>query len=77
MRYLRCKCGKTEAWTTDGEIACQGCEVCNTTVVGHPDRHKEPAPHTPKMRYSSETGKPSHMYCERCHVRLPMQEEDK
>lgn len=75
MRYLRCKCGKYEAWTTDDEIPCQGCPECNTTVVGHPDRHKTPEPHTPRMRYSSSTGKPERMYCVRCHIALPMIEE--
>ena len=45
MRYMRCKCGKREAWTTMGHYACQGCEECGTTLAESPDGHSTPIPH--------------------------------
>jgi hypothetical protein len=45
MRYYRCKCGKREAWGSDSPRSCRGCSECGTTLVTHPDLHREPAPH--------------------------------
>jgi hypothetical protein len=68
MRTLRCKCGEAIAWTTDGFPDCQRCEKCQTTYAGHPDYHKPLQPHTWKIRYNEDTGKPYKM-CEKCYKR--------
>lgn len=51
MRYMRCKCGKRECWTSMGHADCDGCEKCNTTLEEHPDDHREPIPHVIGMRW--------------------------
>lgn len=66
MRTLRCKCGDRIAWTTDNFQDCQGCPSCNTTYAGHPDYHKELQPHTWKIMYNQNTGKP-YKRCEKCY----------
>ena len=58
MRTLRCKCGEAMMWTTDRPFDCQGCMKCNTTYAGHPDGHKPLQPHTWKIMYNQNTGKP-------------------
>jgi hypothetical protein len=58
MRYYRCKCGKSVLWTTDGVRDCEGCEECNTTYSGGPNGHSELKPHTWKIMYNQNTGKP-------------------
>lgn len=45
MRYMRCRCGVNEAWTSMGSPACRGCEACGTTLAESPDGHREPVPH--------------------------------
>ena len=66
MRTLRCKCGAKVAWTTCEFPDCQGCEECQTTYAGHPDNHKPLQPHTWKIMYDQNTGKP-YKRCEKCH----------
>lgn len=66
MRTLRCKCGEGIAWTTDSFPDCQGCHICNTTYSGHPNGHKELQPHTWKIMYNENTGKP-YKRCEKCY----------
>jgi hypothetical protein len=67
MRTLRCKCGEAIMWTTDSPRDCQGCKKCNTTYAGHPDNHKELQPHTWKIMYEQNTGKP-YKRCEKCYA---------
>ena len=45
MRYMRCKCGKSECWTTMGSPLCVGCSECNTTLAEGPNGHSTPADH--------------------------------
>mgnify|MGYP000940205575 CR=1 FL=1 len=66
MRYLKCKCGKKEMWTTDGLWPCQGCEECGTTFAGHPDGHKPLEPHQWGILFNEHTGNP-YKYCVHCH----------
>lgn len=66
MRYLRCKCGEREMWTTDGVQDCQGCEKCGTTFSGHPDGHNPLQPHQWKTMYDQNTGLP-YKRCEKCY----------
>lgn len=66
MRYLKCKCGKREAWTTDGFQDCQGCPECGTTYAGHPDNHRPLQPHDWGTQYNENTGKP-YKRCKKCY----------
>lgn len=45
MRYMKCRCGKHEAWTTMGSPACRGCDVCGVTLAEGPEGHRTPEPH--------------------------------
>ena len=46
MQYLRCKCGKLEAWTSGEKLAeCLGCKECGTTLNTGSNQHKAPMPH--------------------------------
>ena len=45
MRYMRCKCGKSECWTSMGHPTCSGCPECNTTLEESPEYHTDPTPH--------------------------------
>jgi hypothetical protein len=65
MRTLRCECGEAIMWTTDSPFDCQGCMKCNTTYAGHPDGHKPLQPHTWKIMYDQNTGKP-YKRCNKC-----------
>ena len=59
MRYLRCKCGKREAWTSMGVPRCTGCEKCGTTLDETPGTHEAPHPHTwsaPEWGIDPKTG---------------------
>lgn len=64
MKYLRCKCGKREAWTTDSSYDCQGCSECKTTLAVHSGFHKPLQPHAWEMMYHQ--GKPYNI-CSVCH----------
>jgi hypothetical protein len=68
MRMLRCKCGKREAWTSQGMQPCEGCEECNTTYASHPKYHDPLQPHIWITRYNQNTGKP-YKLCSRCFVK--------
>lgn len=74
MRYARCKCGKAEAWTTDGFQDCQGCDDCGTTFASHPDHHKQKTEHDWEVRYSRTTGEPEKRECARCYKRAALTE---
>lgn len=45
MRYMRCKCGRHECWTSMGSPDCSGCDECRTTLAEAPDEHRPIAPH--------------------------------
>jgi hypothetical protein len=70
MQYLKCKCGKKEAWTTDGFPDCKGCAECGTTFASHPHGHKPLQPHKWKIMYNQKTGKP-YKRCELCYEAEP------
>lgn len=40
MIYYKCKCGKSESWSSMGVPACRVCKYCGTTLDG-----SEPIPH--------------------------------
>ena len=65
MITLRCKCGETKLWTSDGTWDCQGCEKCQTTFAARPEDHEPLKPHIYKIKYHQNTGKPYGM-CEQC-----------
>lgn len=65
MIGYRCKCGECIGSSSMGFQDCQGCKKCNTTYASHPDRHIELQPHTWKVMYNQNTGKPYNM-CESC-----------
>lgn len=70
MRYLRCKCGKTERWDTGEPVdPCAGCAECQTTFATHPDDHKPLEPHDWEPRFDKRTGLPARPVCKRCHAR--------
>lgn len=39
MRYLRCQCGKEEAWSSMGSLPCVVCPDCGTTLAESPMGH--------------------------------------
>lgn len=46
MRYLKCKCGNAQSWSSGYNYAdCDGCKKCNTTLASGPDGHKPLAEH--------------------------------
>jgi hypothetical protein len=73
MRYLRCRCGRDEAWSSMGSPACEGCDVCHTTLASHPAEHRTPAPHLfreSKWHVDRRTGERwQERRCVRCHHR--------
>lgn len=72
MRYYRCKCGKSESWSTDGAPACMGCSECCTTLAQHPSDHKDPVPHDwgKSSLGRDDNGKMVEITtCRRCHIR--------
>lgn len=68
MIAMRCQCGK-ETYFHSGMPPrdCQGCTECGTTYASHPNHHKPLAPHTPKARYSSDTGELKGYRCAICY----------
>lgn len=76
MQFYRCKCGKSERWTTDGAgPQCAGCDDCGTTYARHPDDHKQKIDHDWVRQFDKDTGLPSRPYCSRCHKRGPNPED--
>jgi len=69
MRYLRCKCGKREAWSSMGVPRCDGCE-CGTTLDEHPADHTAPEPHRwgdPEWKLDPKSGERWQVrYCLAC-----------
>lgn len=75
MRYMRCKCGKHECWTTMGSPECVGCEVCGTTLDESADQHSAPIDHDWREEWTidkktGERGK--ERVCLRCMKREPL-----
>lgn len=52
MRYMRCKCGDSFAWTSMRHPSCSGCPKCNTTLEESPSLHIEPTPHEWKISWN-------------------------
>jgi hypothetical protein len=47
MQYMKCKCGKSECWTSMGHPSCDVCEDCGSTLGYGPNSHPEQTPHEP------------------------------
>lgn len=78
MRYFRCKCGESTAWSSMGMQPCDVCEKCGSTYAESPLTHMDPIPHDWKLRYDVITGEPSHEVCIRCmRIRLLSEKEVK
>lgn len=70
MRYYRCECGKSEAWSSMGVARCRGCPDCGRTLEEHPDDHRPPSPHDwrEEWRIDRTTGERWQVReCNRCH----------
>ena len=66
MQYYRCKCGKSEAWTSMGVSECATCKHCGSDLAMGPEGHAEtPAPHEYVAKYNEDTGIPYEV-CRRC-----------
>ena len=65
MRYMRCKCGERQCWTSMGHADCDGCTTCGTTLEEHPEYHRTPTPHKFETKYDEYTGKP-YEWCPVC-----------
>lgn len=73
MRYMRCKCGKHESWTTMGSPPCRGCEDCGTTLAEEPEGHTAPIPHDwrDEWKIDPQTGRRwQERFCITCLVRV-------
>lgn len=67
MQYLRCKCGKCEAWSSMGSNpACSGCEDCKTTLETHPSLHRDIEPHKWVQRFKASDGTRDKDLCVEC-----------
>lgn len=67
MQYLRCKCGKREAWSSmGGGRNCSGCPDCNTTLEISPELHKELEPHKFVQRFKASDGSRDQDLCVTC-----------
>lgn len=47
MRYLRCKCGRRQAWSSMGTWPCDRCDDCLSDLAEGPNEHHDPQPHKP------------------------------
>lgn len=68
MQYLRCKCGKLEAWTSMGGRRCKVCDECGSDLAESPDLHRDPPDdHDFKDQgYSQKTGEKLPDKCWHC-----------
>jgi len=62
MRRYTCKCGEAMILTSDSCQPCQGCKKCNTNFF-----KEELQPHTWKIVYNQNTGKP-YKRCSKCYT---------
>jgi len=72
MQYMRCKCGKCEAWTSMGVPACAGCSECNTTLETHPEHHTTPIPHDWRVKWDIDRERGNrwqYRECTRCFLK--------
>ena len=59
MRYMRCKCGARECWTSMGHATCDPCEDCGTTLAESPNGHVPVTEHRwsePRGEIDAKTG---------------------
>lgn len=78
MRYMRCKCGQSECYTSMGHPRCKGCPHCNTTLEEAPELHREPEPHDWRIEWAVDrkTGeKWQERICLRCMKRERVREQ--
>ncbi len=79
MRYMRCKCGKAECWTSMGSPECNGCNECKTTLAESPTGHRDLAPHEwhEEWAIDKKTGdRWKERVCVRCMKREKMTDEE-
>lgn len=72
MRYMRCKCGKSECWTSMGSAACDTCDDCGSTLAESPQTHVDPQPHRVVAAYKPDGKLTAH--CQRCMRTRPVEE---
>lgn len=75
MRYLRCKCGKNESWSSMGSPLCRGCDECGTTLSQSPEGHKTPVPHQWTKEFNQSTGERENDVCMNCFEKRPASDE--
>lgn len=70
MREYQCKCGKSTAYGSMGQGACDGCSECGTQLmpVGYPGEFPLSEPHDWRKKYHEDTGIP-YRRCARCGKR--------
>jgi hypothetical protein len=74
MKYLRCKCGKCQSWSSIGaEPPCTGCTDCGTTLETHPLYHSSTEPHEWAIVYDEYSGKPKERRCQNCYTNSPLE----
>jgi hypothetical protein len=67
MQYLRCECGKREAWSSmGGNPACSGCPECGTTLAMDKSLHLPLEPHKWVQRFKSSDGTRDKDLCVKC-----------
>ena len=66
MIYRRCKCGKSESFSSMGVQPCQGCDECGTQYAVGPELHEPRVPHEWGTKYHQNSGKP-YKVCTRCY----------
>jgi len=71
MQYMKCKCGKSECWTSMGHPSCDVCEDCGSTLGYGPNSHPEQTPHEV---YAALDHGSIRATCCRCHKERPLSE---
>ncbi len=76
MQYFRCKCGKSEGWSSMGVSRCRVCPECKSTLAQSPEGHGEPEPHdlcktVTTTTYRGEITTKTVVECVNCHDQFP------
>lgn len=70
MQYARCKCGKSEVWSSGMPIAtCRPCSTCGSVPAASANSHPEPTPHdfSSVEMVDTDEGKKPLTRCRMCH----------
>lgn len=69
MRYVRCKCGASEGWTSMGRTRCFACPECGSDMAESPKGHLDPLPHdfSSSIEQQTEDGPITVPVCRYCH----------